>query len=86
MASKHNRTISRRGRTVHSPNPQRAAFVPPQPVEVPAIPVSIKEAKRLANGTALPTMPGVFIQTLGGKRLVARKIKKGAVTYKFALV
>jgi len=85
MASKHNRSISKTGRVILTSNPQRDALILPIQPEHKGTPISMKKATELAGGIPLPKVRGVSIPTNEGS-LVSRRIKKGAITYKYALV
>jgi len=79
-------TTTKRGRIVHSPNPERPAFIFPKLVLPAATPISKKEALRLTGDTPLPSVKGVHITTEFGRRLVHRQTKVGIIKYNFALI
>ena len=85
MASKHNRSITKTGRVILTSNPQRGALSFPAQPERKATPISMKKATERAGGIALPKVRGASVPTSKGS-IVARRIKKGAITYKYALV
>ena len=85
MASKNNRTIGKNGNIIMTSKPQRDALILPAQPERKATPISMKKAKELAGGVPLPKVRGVHVSTSKGS-IVARRIKKGAITYKYALV
>jgi hypothetical protein len=86
MASKHNRPISKRGRMIHTSNPSRLSLSLAPTTLSDAMPIGTKRAKELSRGIPLPTMRGVSVPTGDGRYIISREIKKGAVTYKYALI
>ena len=79
---------TKNGRFVHCPNPQRPAVVGLAHVPGDSTPISKKEAQTIAadRGLSLPTQKGISIPTPDGRQLVSRITKKGAITYKFAII